>query len=414
MKKEHDSGRIFLVAVAAVILISAIILFYFGKQDEPAQDAEFPEEKVVCNSPYIRHGADCCLDQNSNAICDADEPQEKSKGTTYSQDASVPGESAPGTAVVSGGGSSSDGAAPVASSGGSSNMPVPGESAPETIVVYVDSSAGDTAAAETVSTETSCTDGIDNDGDGLMDVVDIDCKGRSCGEGSVWVWTHADLGANQNIAPSIESIHCCRPDECVSSTGGVKSCNPYDAPYDIPIPYRSSICASNNDWDLCSGSRIGALSEGGGYQCVEGYISLIGWAAVEDSETACFDGIDNDRDGSKDSKDWDCVGRSCGSGAVLIWSYLPGEDTAQIPPQDGSGRRRIACCVNANSCANINGECIAYDTFYSSSPYYICGNNHIWDRCTSKLASFNTVSDGGDHYCSESSGGELTWKAVVR
>ena len=28
---------------------------------------------VVCNAPYIRHADDCCLDQNSNKICDSDE-----------------------------------------------------------------------------------------------------------------------------------------------------------------------------------------------------------------------------------------------------------------------------------------------------------------------------------------------------
>ena len=29
--------------------------------------------EVVCNSPYIRVGTSCCLDKNSNAICDSDE-----------------------------------------------------------------------------------------------------------------------------------------------------------------------------------------------------------------------------------------------------------------------------------------------------------------------------------------------------
>jgi sporulation protein YlmC with PRC-barrel domain len=30
-------------------------------------------EEVVCNSPYIRHGKECCLDINNNSICDPDE-----------------------------------------------------------------------------------------------------------------------------------------------------------------------------------------------------------------------------------------------------------------------------------------------------------------------------------------------------
>jgi len=35
--------------------------------------------EIICNSPYIRHGAECCLDANNNSICDVDEglPAEK-------------------------------------------------------------------------------------------------------------------------------------------------------------------------------------------------------------------------------------------------------------------------------------------------------------------------------------------------
>ena len=31
------------------------------------------KELVVCNSPYMRHGTDCCLDKDDNSICDSDE-----------------------------------------------------------------------------------------------------------------------------------------------------------------------------------------------------------------------------------------------------------------------------------------------------------------------------------------------------
>ena len=40
------------------------------------EDLERVSEKlIVCNSPYMRVGAECCLDQNSNSICDRDETQ---------------------------------------------------------------------------------------------------------------------------------------------------------------------------------------------------------------------------------------------------------------------------------------------------------------------------------------------------
>lgn len=31
------------------------------------------EKAIVCNEPYIRFGSSCCLDENSNGICDKDE-----------------------------------------------------------------------------------------------------------------------------------------------------------------------------------------------------------------------------------------------------------------------------------------------------------------------------------------------------
>jgi hypothetical protein len=31
------------------------------------------DKLIVCDSPYIRHEAGCCLDQNTNKICDSDE-----------------------------------------------------------------------------------------------------------------------------------------------------------------------------------------------------------------------------------------------------------------------------------------------------------------------------------------------------
>lgn len=34
-------------------------------------------QEVVCNSPYIRFGTACCLDKNSNSICDDDESQQE-------------------------------------------------------------------------------------------------------------------------------------------------------------------------------------------------------------------------------------------------------------------------------------------------------------------------------------------------
>ncbi len=61
-----------LVVIAFVALI--VVLIMFNKPGEPAGP--------VCNSPYILVGTECCLDQNSNKICDADETTESASEIT--------------------------------------------------------------------------------------------------------------------------------------------------------------------------------------------------------------------------------------------------------------------------------------------------------------------------------------------
>jgi protein-disulfide isomerase len=51
------------------------------------------EKAVVCNAPYIRFGTSCCLDQNSNEICDQDEldkPEEPEKIVPESPTPDIP------------------------------------------------------------------------------------------------------------------------------------------------------------------------------------------------------------------------------------------------------------------------------------------------------------------------------------
>ncbi len=55
-------GRLLLLAVIGV----GILLFGCVQGAPPAQN-------VVCSKPYIQVGTSCCLDQNSDSICDSDE-----------------------------------------------------------------------------------------------------------------------------------------------------------------------------------------------------------------------------------------------------------------------------------------------------------------------------------------------------
>lgn len=55
------------------------------------QDMErISKNLVVCSSPYIRYGTDCCLDKNNNSLCDRDEqsqaPPEQPKSPIVKQE----------------------------------------------------------------------------------------------------------------------------------------------------------------------------------------------------------------------------------------------------------------------------------------------------------------------------------------
>lgn len=60
------------VALMILVMVSACIGF----------GAETESQQVVCNPPYIRMGLSCCLDRNSNGVCDIDEQSTSTSSTT--------------------------------------------------------------------------------------------------------------------------------------------------------------------------------------------------------------------------------------------------------------------------------------------------------------------------------------------
>jgi hypothetical protein len=57
-----------------IILILSILILLLVSACSFDLD-EIAEEVIKCDPPYIRHGSECCLDQNENAICDDDEAE---------------------------------------------------------------------------------------------------------------------------------------------------------------------------------------------------------------------------------------------------------------------------------------------------------------------------------------------------
>ena len=64
-----------------MILLIASVLFISGCNVDEKLVSNVVKENidqiVVCNEPYIRYASECCLDANSNKICDRDESSDK-------------------------------------------------------------------------------------------------------------------------------------------------------------------------------------------------------------------------------------------------------------------------------------------------------------------------------------------------
>lgn len=60
---------VFLLTFLLVVALFIAYMLYSGQDLRPNEPASM---NVICNDPYILVGNDCCLDRNSNRICDKD------------------------------------------------------------------------------------------------------------------------------------------------------------------------------------------------------------------------------------------------------------------------------------------------------------------------------------------------------
>jgi len=124
--------------------------------------------------------------------------------------------------------------------------------------------------------EMSCEGGFDNDGDGLVDVDELDCLGFSCGlVDGVWsyvIWSN--LPEELAAASSYPARRgCCPSYSCVNLDG---DCIEYDTYYETASGNSYYICGDGNNWDRCgptsAGTEVnkhpGDLSDGGSFICI--------------------------------------------------------------------------------------------------------------------------------------------------
>lgn len=73
MAKEHNKNRNWIWIGIIVVTIIVLVIVFMSNSNNNSQNS------VTCNSPYIKVGNSCCLDQNQNNICDTDESQTTSQ-----------------------------------------------------------------------------------------------------------------------------------------------------------------------------------------------------------------------------------------------------------------------------------------------------------------------------------------------
>ena len=97
-------GLIPLAFIFGVVLTTVILIAIFSMLSNPIPAVSVTTittlstttttstiiDPVVCNPPYIRYGKDCCLDANSNHICDKDEPTTTDTTNTMTVQSNTP------------------------------------------------------------------------------------------------------------------------------------------------------------------------------------------------------------------------------------------------------------------------------------------------------------------------------------
>jgi len=184
------------------------------------------------------------------------------------------------------------------------------------------------------STETSCTDGVDNDCDTYTDCDDSDCDSDpacQCGNG---------------VCDPGEDCHTC-PDDCISRT----------------VPPKFAYCCGDGTCEGEENETNCAVDCGGGSYCGDETCDPgedqcncpDDCGTPPSTETSCTDEIDNDCDTDVDCDDSDCEGDpacpSCGDGTCD-----PGEDQCNCPEDCGTPpSTETGYCTDG-----INNDCDAY------------------------------------------------------
>jgi hypothetical protein len=192
--------------------------------------------------------------------------------------------------------------------------------------------------------ELACTDDVDNDNDGPKDCADADCRGVSCGEGSVCNLQGAcgeGLCGNGVNDDGDALTDCADVDDCEGASCGTGcTCTGGVA--------KETDCAdgldNDNNKDGADCADPDCTSCGTGCVCTGGVAK----------ELDCADGLDNDQDGSPDCEDDDCNGQQCGSGCQCVSPNAVESNCADDLDNDND---TLKDCADVQDCP-VNKQCL--------------------------------------------------------
>ncbi len=212
-----------------------------------------------------------------------------------------------------------------------------------------DSSATDSSVDvedTSVSTETRCDDGIDDDGDGATDCDDVDCAGdpdcavpvERCGNGAD---DDRDGLADCDDPDCAENPRCVPESDCDdgrdNDRDGVTDCDDADCARDSACATPAERCGNGVDDD-----RDG-LADCDDPDCAENPRCV--------PESSCDDGRDNDRDGATDCDDADCARDSaCAPPAERCGDGVDNDLDGLVDCDDPDCAARPRCATSREIC----------------------------------------------------------------
>jgi hypothetical protein len=260
------------------------------------------------------------------------------------------------------------------------------------------------APASRPSTETSCNDGRDDDGDGLADCADADCFDS----------TYCQAGGSEE-----RTNESCS--DWVDNDGdGAVDCEDDDCS-------REGITVCDGSWQ---GSQPGGVGPGApgaddipelaGDQSVEDLIGRAGDNDGERNDYLCSDGVDNDDDGRTDCQDFGCrfdpSVTVCTGSPGLRFSVVAGVAASlridETPDIDGDGFTEYTDPTGDVRFTRLQLRALGPIPFIQNSFFLLSFRAERTPRLT--FATFNIPLGNQGHYLSinSGSGGLTTWRVV--